>query len=166
MKRQVIKPFKPPRNTGDKTGQQRQVKRLSETQQVTPLAHQRPSDTEEPTELGLVWPQPAVKDVIEKPSNPWWPAETLGGKDAEQQPSNGKDVMEESPRLSNYESEGFIARRIERTTPQKFSDGFKLLALARQKAKEELALKRAKADLQAPGFPCHAQATFRAIASI
>ncbi len=63
--------------------------------------------------------------------------------------ANGKDVMEESPRLSDYESEGFIARRHERTTPQKFSDGFKLLALARQKQKEELALKRAKADLQA-----------------
>ena len=80
-----------------------------------------------------------MKDVGEQPSNPWW----------SQEPSNGKDVMEESPRLSDDESEGFIARRHERNTPQKFSDGFKLLALARQKQKEELALKKAKADLQA-----------------
>jgi hypothetical protein len=53
------------------------------------------------------------------------------------------------PRLTNYESEGFIARRIERTRPQESSDGFKLLTLARQKQKEDLALKRAKADSQA-----------------
>ena len=84
-----------------------------------------------------------------EPSNPWWPDDTLGGKDAVEQPSKGKDVMEESPRLTDYESEGFIARRQERTTPQKFSDGFKLLTLARQKQKEDLALQRAKADLQA-----------------
>ncbi len=74
-------------------------------------------DSEEPTELGLVWPaQPT--------NNPWWPAEPSNGKDVmEQSPrGNGKDVIElspkgkdvmeqESPRLSDYESGGFIARR-------------------------------------------------------
>ena len=56
----------------------------------------------------------------------------MGGVDAVEEPRNEKEVMEESPRLSDYESEGFIARRLERTTPQKFSDGFKLLNLARK----------------------------------
>jgi hypothetical protein len=134
MKRQIMTPFKAPRKTG---GKQRQ------TDQQTIL------ETEEPTELGLIWPQAAVTDVISEPSNPWWPDGTLGGKNVDEQIGKGKDVMEESPRLTDYDSEGFVARRIDRTTPQKFSDGFHLLELARQKQKEDTALKRSKANLQA-----------------
>ncbi len=134
MKRQIMTPFKAPRKAGGKQ---------KKTEQQTIL------ETEEPTELGLIWPQSAVTDVISEPSNPWWPEDTLGGNDVNEPIGKGKDVMEESPRLTDYESEGFVARRIERTTPQKFSDGFRLLELARRKQKEDTALQRAKADLQA-----------------
>ena len=115
MKRQYKKPFQAPRKTGDQQRQEQTIR-----------------DSEDPTELGLVWPQPAVQHVSVQESNPWWPEDTLGGVDAVEEPRNEKEVMEESPRLSDYESEGFIARRIERTTPQKFSDGFKLLNSARK----------------------------------
>jgi hypothetical protein len=173
MKTQVMKPFRAPRNTADIT----QVKSI-QVKEDSPHKHKQTGqqpilDSEEPTELGLVWPQPAEKDVGELPSNPWWPDEPSPGKDATEQPRNGKDVIEESPRLSDYESEGFIARRDDRNTSQKFQEGFEVLALARQKETEEkegiaskgksktllvlsrqkqkgdLALKRAKADLKA-----------------
>ncbi len=107
------------------------------------------TESEDPTELGLVWPEPVVEHVTDQASNPWWPEDTLGGVDAVEEPSNGKEVMEESPRLSDYEGEGFIARRKERTTPQKFSDGFKLPNLARKKEKYNVLLARAKADFEA-----------------
>ncbi len=89
-----MKPFRPPRKTRDKTGQQRQVEssetKASSPQKIAQLAHQRLSDTEEPTELGLVWPDGQLH-------NPWWPNEPCHGKDviAKDKPSNGKDVMEE-----------------------------------------------------------------------
>ena len=135
MKRQIMTPFKAPRKTGGKkkqTEQQTKTKRKTggkkrQTEQQTIL------ETEEPTEIGLVWPQSAVTDVISEPFNPWLPDETLGGINVDEQIGNGKEVTEESPRLTDYESEGFVARRMERTTPQKFSDGFDLLELARKK---------------------------------
>jgi hypothetical protein len=149
MKSQVMKPFRAPRKTGEKRGQQRRGK-SSEARASSP---QQQSGSEEPTELGLVWPggQQAV--------NPWWPAEPCNDKDVSgtDKPSNGKDVMqEESPRLSDYESEGFLSRRSERTLAEpprnsedKFSEGFELLALARKRQQEERALAVAKADLVA-----------------
>ncbi len=168
-----MKSFRAPRKTGDKTGQQKRVQsskaKASSPQKVTQI-----SDSEGPTELGLVWPD-------KEPSNPWWPDKPCHGKDVifEDKSGNGKDVMEqESPRFSDYESEGFFSRRCERAlgeaprkANEKFSDGFKLLALARkrrqqerasavvkkkdatsdtpQKQKEEAALQRTKVDLQA-----------------
>ncbi len=167
-----MKPFRAPRKTGDKTqetvhrkdnsqrfknverwmdknltGKGRRVKsseaKAFSPQKVTQTAQLQLSDSEEPTELGLVWPD-------EQPRNPWWSDEPCNGNDVIDKPSNGKDVMEEeSPRLSDYESEGFLSRRCARNSDQKFSEGFKLLALARQRQQEEKALKIAKADLQA-----------------
>ncbi len=72
-----MKPFRAPRKTGDKTQvKSSQAKKYSP--QKNKQTRQQPiSDSEEATELGLVWPPPAVKDVDvgEQPSNPWWPQE-------------------------------------------------------------------------------------------
>ena len=157
MKSQVMKPFRAPRKKVDKRGQQRRGEssevRASSPQKVPQEATQQLSGSEEPTELGLVWSDG------QKGVNPWWPEEPGNDKDVigTDKPSNGKDLMqEESPRLSDYESEGFISRRCERALgviPQnsaaKFNEGFKLLALARKRQQQEKALAVAKADLVA-----------------
>jgi hypothetical protein len=157
MKSQVMKPFRAPRKTGDKRGQKRRGEsseaRASSPQKVPQEAQQTLSGSEEPTELGLVWSDG------QKSVNPWWPDEPCNDKDVigTDKPSNGKDLMqEESPRLSDYESEGFLARRCERAledrprnSADKFTEGFKLLALARKRQQQEEALAIAKADLVA-----------------
>jgi hypothetical protein len=154
MKSQVMKPFRAPRKTGDKRGQQRRVEssevRASSPQKVPQEATQQLSGSEEPTELGLVWSDG------QKAVNPWWPEEPSNDKDviSTDKPGNGKDFMqEESPRLSDYESEGFLSRRCERAlgeipriSADKFNEGFKFLALARKRQQQEKALEAAKAD--------------------
>jgi hypothetical protein len=157
MKKQVMKPFRAPRKTGDKTQETvhrkdnagktyRNVRRHKDKQ----ARQQPPADSEESTELGLVWPQPEVQVVAEQTSNPWWPGEPSNEKVVTEEHCNAKSVIEEeSLRLTDYESEGFISRRASRQTSQKCSEGFKLLALARQKQQQELALIKAKADFQA-----------------
>ncbi len=75
MKRQVMKPFRAPRKTGDKTQVKSSQAKEYSPQKNKQTGQQTISDSEEPTELGLMWPPPAVKDVGEQPSNPWWPQE-------------------------------------------------------------------------------------------
>ncbi len=70
-----------------------------------------------------------------------------------EQTTKGADqstVMEqESPRLTDYEGEGFIARRLARSSNEKNSERLKLLAMAKQKQDKEKALKQANAERQA-----------------
>jgi hypothetical protein len=66
-------------------------------------------------------------------------------------------IEQESPRLTDYESEGFIARRLARSSPEfiatmkqdKFSEGFKLLEMAKQKQEKEKVLRQANVEKQA-----------------
>ncbi len=156
MKKQVMKPFRAPRKTGDKTQETNRKVRPRKDKQ----ARQQPvPESEESTEIGLVWPQPEEQVVAEESSNPWWPdlpSDEIVNSEVQ---CNGKSVIgvieEESPRLTDYESEGYIARRDARKNisegmnNRKFSEGFRLLTLAREKQQKDLALARAKADLQA-----------------
>ena len=153
MKKPVMRPFRAPRKTGDKTQEtKRKVSPRKDKQ-----ARQEPQpESEESTELGLVWPQPQEQVVAEESSNPWWPELPSNEKGVSEVQCNGNSVNEEeSPRLTDYESEGYIARREARLNNakgiknnRKFSEGFRILELARQKQKIDLALKHAKVDLQ------------------
>ena len=121
-----MKPFRAPRKTGDKTketvhrkdnaGKTNRKVRPHKDKQAT---QQPPADSEESTQLGLVWPQPEVQVVAEQTSNPWWPEEPSNEKVVSEEHCNAKSVIEEeSPRLTDYESEGFISRRDARQTSQ------------------------------------------------
>ncbi len=54
-----------------------------------------------------------------------------------------------SPRLTDYENEGYIARRLARSSNENYSEGFKLLAMAKLKQDKEKALKQSNAKKQA-----------------
>ena len=118
MKKQVMTPFRAPRKTGDKTQDINRKVRARKDKQ----ARQQPvPESEEATELGLVWPQPEEQVVAQESSNPWWPDVASNEIVNSEEQSPGKSVVEEeSPRLTDYESEGYKARREAR---KKISEG-------------------------------------------
>ena len=97
MKKQVMTPFRAPRKTGDKTQETNRNARPRKDKQ----ARQEPQpESEESTELGLVWPQPEEQVVAEESSNPWRPELPSNENVVSEVQCNGKSVIEEeSPRL-------------------------------------------------------------------
>ena len=146
-------PFRAPRKTGDKTQDINRKVRARKDKQ----ARQQPvPESEEATELGLVWPPPEEQVVAQESSNPWWPEVPSNEIVNSEEQSPGKSVVEEeSPRLTDYESEGYKSRREARKkisegiSNRRFIEGFRLLTLARDKQRQDAALAIAKADLQA-----------------
>ncbi len=128
-----MRPFRAPRNTGDKTQEtNRKVKPRKDKQ----ARQQTLPESEESTQLGLVWPQPEEQVVAEESSNPWWPELPSNETVVSEKQCSAKSVIEqESPRLTDYESEGYIARRDARKkisegiNNRKISEGFRLLTL-------------------------------------
>ena len=146
-------PFRAPRKTGDKTQDTNRTARARKQKQ----ARQQPvPESEEATANGLVWPEPEEQVLAEESSNPWWPDLPSTEIVNSEVQCPGKSMGdEESPRLTDYESEGYIARRKARIKVseghqrRKFSEGFMLLTAARDKQIKDLAVARAKADLLA-----------------
>jgi hypothetical protein len=153
MKNKVMTPFRAPRKTTDKTQDTNRKVRVRKQKQ----ARQQPvPESEEATANGLVWPEPEEQVLTEESSNPWWPdLPSTEIVNAEVQCPGKSMGDEESPRLTDYESEGYIARREARKKVseghqrRKFSEGFMLLTAARDKQIKDLAVARAKADLLA-----------------
>jgi hypothetical protein len=153
MKNKVMTPFRAPRKTGDKTQDTNRTARARKQKQ----ARQQPvPESEEATANGLVWPEPEEQVLAEESSNPWWPDLPSTEIVNSEVQCPGKSMGdEESPRLTDYESEGYIARRKARIKVseghqrRKFSEGFMLLTAARDKQLKDLAVARAKADLLA-----------------
>ena len=92
MKKKVMTPFRAPRKTGDKT---QETKRKVSPRKDKQARQQTLPESEEATDLGLVWPLPEEQVVAEESSNPWWPQLPSNENVVSEEKCNGNSVLEE-----------------------------------------------------------------------